>query len=162
MIHLPSPITVTAAQDTAIKTNLTGITTQVTAIAVVDLDTEAKKSLSTIDNVRHPYVDRTINIHAANFPQVQPGFLSYADAKTNFATYEAVRGYKASLYKLIESLDEISQVAENNAFEYMRQFYQNAKKAQDAGTVPGIQSVIDDLKTLIEQESQEAAPPLNP
>ena len=150
-LRLPSPITVTAAQDTAIKTSINTVLTNATGIASIDLDKDAKSGLQTIDNIRYPYVQRTMTIHVANYPQVLPPFLSLPDAKTNFDTINFCRNYKSSLFKVIEQIDEISQVAENNVYEYLKKMYSLAKEAQSAGTVPGIQAFIDDIAPLFEK-----------
>ncbi len=49
-IQLPSPISLTALQDTAIKTAINTVITTGIAVASVDLDSEAKKRLNTIDH----------------------------------------------------------------------------------------------------------------
>lgn len=159
MIHLPNPITVAAATETTMKTALTTFGTSRATIAIIDLDEDAKASLQTVNNIRYPYVMRTINEHAVNFPSVRPPFLDYDDAKTNFDTTNSLRELKLLLLKEIEAIDEISQIAEHNEFEYMRQFYDMAVQAQKAGTVPGIQSVIDDLKTLFDKTTVPPTPP---
>ena len=159
-IKLPSPITVTAAQDTAIKAGINSVLTNATGIASIDLDKEAKSGLQTIDNIRYPYVQRTMTIHVGNYPQVLPPFLSLQDARANFDTINLCRNYKASLFKVIEQIDEISQVAENNVYEYLKKMYSLAKEAQSAGTVPGIQAFIDDIVPLFEKTLNEPTPPV--
>ncbi|MBK7764444.1 MAG: hypothetical protein IPI46_14075 [Bacteroidetes bacterium] len=161
-IQLPSPITLTALQDTAIKTAINTVITTGLAVASVDLDTEAKKRLNTIDNIRWPFALRTMTIHVNNFATVLPGFMSLADAKTNFDSVTRIREQKALLYKAIENLDELSMVAENNVYEYMIAMYDIAQRAQAAGTVPGIQSFIDDIAPLFAQTPVESVPAANP
>ena len=159
-VQLPSPITITAAQDTAIKAGANAVITNASAIASIDLDTKAKHGLNMIDNIRWPYALRTITIHSVNFPTVVPGFMSQIDAKTNFDTITRIREQKAILFKGIEALDEISMVAENNVFEFMLAMYNLGQRAQAAGTVPGIESFINDLASLFEKNNTE--PPITP
>ncbi len=159
-IQLPNPIAISAAQDTATKTAVMSVMTTASAIASIDLNTETKRSLVTVDNIRFPFVQRTFQTHVNNYPMALPSFLTLADAKSNYDTMVKIRDYKAGLLKALEAWDEISMVAENNAFEYVRQMYANAKKAQEAGTVPGIQSFIDDIAPLFEKTpSDTPAPP---
>lgn len=150
-IKLPSPITITAVQDAAIKAGANAVITNANAIANIDLDSKAKNGLNTINDERWPYALRTITIHTVNYPTIIPNFLPLADARTNFDTMTKIREQKAILFKSIEALDEISQVAENNVYEFMLAMYENGQRAQKAGTVPGIQAFLDDIGPLFEK-----------
>ena len=150
-IKLPSPITITAVQAAAINAGATAVITPANAIANIDLDSKAKNGLNTINDERWPYAIRTITIHTVNYPSIIPNYLPLADARTNFDTMTKIREQKAILFKSIEALDEISQVAENNVYEFMLAMYENGQRAQKAGTVPGIQAFLDDIGPLFDR-----------
>ena len=125
--------------------------------------TEAEKDANqTIDNTRYPYVQRTVEIHIVNTPTLVSGFAgTSANALNDWTVFNQLENFKQQLLLIINKMSETQDVAGAELYRFMRNVYDMAKQA-DANNVPGAKAVVDDLKTLFENQGPQPVPPVEP
>lgn len=67
-----SPLNLTAANYTAINAALDTILATLLTAGAINLTESERKSMKTIGDTRQPYVDRTMQQHVVNFPNLLP------------------------------------------------------------------------------------------
>lgn len=122
--------------------------------------TEAeKKANPTIDSTRYPFVQRTIENHIVNMPQLVSGFAgTAANANNDFELYNQLEVMKQKAILLLNRITETQDVGGAELYAFVRGVYGMAKEADEAN-VPGAKAVVDDLKPLYEGQGPQPTPP---
>ncbi|HNR19073.1 MAG TPA: hypothetical protein PKN75_06465 [Bacteroidia bacterium] len=122
--------------------------------------TEAeKKANPTIDNTRYPYVQRTVEEHIVNMPQLVSGFSGTAlNAANDFTVYNQLESIRQKALLLLNRIEETQDVAGAELFAFMRGVYEMAKTADD-NQVAGARAVVDDIGSLFEGQGPQPTPP---
>ncbi|MFH1005279.1 MAG: hypothetical protein V1781_07285 [Bacteroidota bacterium] len=145
--------TLATAQQTAIQGAIDALITNLPV--KINLTKEDRVAMTNIDNRRYPYVQRAIFVHAPTNPVLVSGFKgSLADATNDFILFDQLERYLPQLKKIIEIYGDLQQVAGSEAYAWFREFYDTSKKGAENG-VAGSDSVVDDLKTLFDEQGQE-------
>lgn len=142
-------ITLTAAQVTAITTAITSLQTNLPF--GLNLSAEEKVKLQNIKDKRYPYAQRTITMHAPGNPRLQPAYMTLSDATTDFTLYNQLNSIVLALQGILEMYTDTQAVAGHESYEYLKEFYNSAKRAKEQN-VPGADAVYQDLKTLFEEQ----------
>jgi len=121
----------------------------------VQLTAEERKKAQSIADKRFPYTENAINNLAPTFPNLQPSFLSLADAEKDFSASSDLRSLANVRNEVNDRMIDFSMASEHFAFEYMRKFYANAKEAQSVNT-PGADTVVEALAPLFEGQGDTA------
>jgi len=135
-------------QEAAINTAFADINTNFPF--AVNLTKDERSSIPNIDNERYPFVQRTIDIHAPNNPNLVSGFAgSLPEAQKDWNLMNQCETFKQKALMLIEKLNDTQQLAASEVYRFMRQLYATAKLAAE-NNVPGADAVVDDLKPLFD------------
>lgn len=120
-----------------------------------NLTEDEKKQYPTVNSTRYPYVQRTVENHIVNMPALVSGFAgTAANADRDFTLYNQLESIKQKLALLLNKVTETQDVAGAELYAFMLGVYDMAKQA-DANNVPGARAVIDDLKTLFENQGPQ-------
>lgn len=163
----PSELNVafTPAEIAAIEGAFATIKSTITGKATVNLTPQERQQGPSVDNIRLPYVQKTISELSANYPTLVPGFQDPAKAINNLQCAVECRNFTTLAQEALEIITDFSIANERLAYQYTLDFYENAKRA-DTRNVPGAGTAVDELKPLFEQETnpenEEEENPENP
>lgn len=150
-------ITFTGPQETAIDGAVATINTNFPFAQ--NLTEDEKKLYPTMNSTRYPYVQRTVEMHIVNMPQLVHGFAGTAvNAQNDFKLYNQLAAHIQQLSIILNKMKETQDVAGAEAYAFMLAVYDMAKQA-DANNEPGARAVVDDLKTLFEDQGPQTPPP---
>jgi len=125
-----------------------------------NLTKEERTELPNISDERYPYAQRGIEIHGPNNPLLVSGFAgTQAEATNDFTFYNQSEGIIQRLLQVVEIATDTQHVAGSEGYVWLRELYRTAKGAAE-NQVPG--AVVDDLKTLFEQQGTPPPTPPNP
>ena len=152
-IAAPEKAAIINALNTALNT--------LNAIKIVQLTAKERKTVQTASEKRMPYIEHAINTLAPQFPNLQPGFLSIADARNDLETAATLREINVLIKEISDRYTDFSLASEHFAYQYMRKFYAMAKEAQPINT-PGADTVLSELGPLFEKHGPKNQPLSNP
>ncbi len=141
----------TAQEIADLQNHFNGILSIMNAKKVVQLTAKERQSTQSIADERFPYTENAINNLAPMFPALQPGFLSLTDAQADFSAAYKLRSLTNLRNEVNDRMVDFSLASEFFAYQYMREFYNVAKRAQDTNTT-GADTVVDALKGLFEAQ----------
>lgn len=146
----------TDPQNTAINGAFTTIDTNFPFAQ--NLTEDEKLQYPSVNNTRLPYVQRTVEIHAVNNPNLVSGFAgTLLNAQNDWTVYQQFQHYIARLNSLMEKMKETQDVAGAELYAFTLELYATAKRAA-ANNVPGAQAVVDDLAPLFEGQGPQTPP----
>lgn len=154
-------ITLSPAEVQDIKDHFTAILTIINAKKVVQLTPKERQGAQSASEIRIPYIENAINNLAPAFPNLQPNFLTLADAQINLDSSMAFREMTGLRNEVNDRMIDFAMASEHFAYQYMRKFYNTAQQAQDINT-PGADTVVEALSPLFEQEKSGSDPVPNP
>ena len=153
-------IILTAAQMTAIDEAISVIIN--TLPVKFNLTKTERQTLPNIDNERYPYVERSVENHGPNNPNLVSGFAgTQAEATNDFTFYDQVENFIGQLLQVVEIYQDTQQVAGSEAYTWTRALYRSAKEAAE-NQVPGADAVVEDLAPLFEKTTIGDVPPAAP
>ena len=118
-----------------------------------------RKSVPNISNERYPFVQRAIQNHGPNNPNLVSGFAgTQAEAANDLTFYDQVENFIGQLQQVIEIYQDTQQVAGSESYTWTRALYNTAKEAAE-NQVPGADAVVDDLSKLFEGQGPQNPPP---
>ena len=142
-----------AAIDAAINSILANLPVQ------YNLTKDERTELPNISDERYPYAQRGIEIHGPNNPILVSGFAgTQAAATTDFTFYNQSEDIIQRLMQVVEIVTDTQHVAGSEAYEWLRELYRSSKAAAE-NQVPGADTVVDDLKTLFEDQGRQPVTP---
>ena len=121
----------------------------------MQLTAKERQRAQSVSEIRFPYTENAINNLAPTFPNLQPSFLSLADAEKDFSASSDLRSLANVRNEVNDRMIDFSMASEHFAFEYMRKFYAKAKEAQSVNT-PGADTVVEALAPLFEGQGDTA------
>jgi len=130
-----------------------GILAIMNAKKVVQLTAKERQGAQSVSEIRFPYTENAIHNLAPTFPNLQPSFLSLADAEKDFSASSDLRSLANVRNEVNDRMIDFAMASEHFAFEYMRQFYHNAQRAQGVNT-PGADTVVEALAPLFEGQGE--------
>jgi len=152
-------IILTPAQVTALQNAIDALQAPANLPVKFNLTKAERDSLQNISNTRYPYAQRSVQIHAPNFPQLVTGNAgTLVEATNDFTFFNQMEVIIQQLRKVIEVYQDTQQVAGSECYVWMRELYRNSKAGAE-NQVPGADSVADDLATLFENQGPQTTPP---
>lgn len=125
--------------------------TKLTMPFLLKLSDTDRKSLQMIDDVRRPFVEKSIDIATRN-PNLDPGSGLLQAAPNDVSLYTFLSTIENELKQLLEMVHDTKQVAGSEAYEVARIVYMKAKMNVKMG-IPGSQAVVDELGKLYKQNT---------
>ena len=125
-----------------------------------NLTKKERTDLPNIGDERYPYVKRAIENHAPANAQIVAGVFAgtLAEATNDLTFYDQMEPFIGQLLQVVEIFQDTQQVAGSEAYTWLRAFYASAQLAA-ANQVPGSDAVVDDLKTLFDNEAPAPGEP---
>jgi hypothetical protein len=154
-------IAFTNAEITTLQTAFNDILTLMNGKKIVQLTADERKAAQSISETRLPYTQNAINVLAADFPDLRPGFMPYADAQNDMDATGTLRELAALRNEVNDRMIDFSLASEHFAYQYMRVFYNGAKQALAVST-PGANTVVDALAPLFEAQGVHGSPAPTP
>ena len=151
-------VSLTTVQLDAIKLSIKSVTDVLNNLITVNLTKPERSSIQSVAEERLPYVQTAYETLIDNYPNLQPPFSDLTAAKADYTYTMQLRDLRLLLLQLVEILSDHELAAGNLSFEYMRDFYDVAKRAA-LRNVPGADTVVDALSPLFELENAAAAVP---
>lgn len=152
----------TEEEEATIQAALQSITTILQSKINFNMDNEEREKLSKVGPERFPYVLKSINDYAVQFPNLNGQAYPLALATVDMNNYGLTAGMRTSIGQITEITEEIQMVSGHFAYEFMRDQYDNAKRYR-GNNVHGAQVVYDGLKGCFEgQGPQNPATPPQP
>lgn len=151
----------TDTEITDLNTHFDAILTIMNNKKVVQLTPKERQGAQAASEIRMPYIDNAIAVLAPAFPNLQPNFLTLADATKDLGAATVLRDLAAKRNEVNDRMIDFAMASEHFAYLYMRKFYSMAQEAQDVNT-PGADTVVDALSPLFEQEKSGSDPLPNP
>ena len=147
----------TAAQMTAIKDAAATVNTNFPF--AVNLTKSERTSLPNIESERYPYVQRAIEIHAPNNPNLVSGFAgTLAEATTDWTFVKQCDELIPLFEVILEKLRDTRQLGGSEAYAFLREFYASAQRGAE-NNVPGADAIVDDIAPLFEKQGSQGQPP---
>ncbi len=153
----------TGTQKQDIIDHLKGINVIMNSIKPVQLSIEEHHNVSTIDNTRLPFVIQGEQL-AQSYTALRPSFLLLADCTNDVKMTQDMKEIFNYLAETTDVLTDFSMCSENYAYKYMRELYENAKRAKGSNT-PGVDTIIAALSPLFEKQgpsNSPVTPPVTP
>lgn len=141
-----------AADLTAIRQHLASIRTALPFL--IKLGDNERKSISKMDDVRRPFVEKSFELGEGN-ALIDPGPGLIAAGKKDLALFIVLTSFKNEIEQLLEMVTDTRQLAGAEAYETARFIYMKAQMAVKMKQ-PGSQAIVDELGKLFKQ--QPAAP----
>jgi hypothetical protein len=142
-IAIPQPI------KDAIITDLTNALNALNGIKVVQLTANERQGAQSIAEKRFPYVQKGVKALAPSYPNLQPNFLSLANAENDLDTTQDMTEILLLVKEITDRFTDFGLASEHFAYQYVRKFYAIAKEAQSVNT-PGADTVVSELAPLFE------------
>lgn len=152
------------------KINITFTVPQVTAINgdYTDLNHNApflqtltkpeRDSTQDIGNERYPYVQRTMDQHIVNHPNLVSGFNGNAiEANNDWTLIKQLDPMIELAKEWLQGLVDTRRIAADELYRFFRGVYDMAQQADAAG-VAGAKEVVDDLAPLFAAQGPQPAP----
>jgi hypothetical protein len=141
--------TLTGAQTAALQAAIDALQNAANLPVKFNLTKTERSTLQNLSNERYPFAQRSVQIHAPNYPQLVTGNAgTLAEAANDFNFFNQMQTFINQLEKVIEIYRDTQQVAGSECYTWMRELYRNAKAAAE-NNVPGSDSVADDLAPLL-------------
>lgn len=160
-IPLQLGVSFTAAEIGALKTAAQTITSTIIAKINFNMSNEERESLSKVGDERVPYVFKSINDYAVNYPNLNGQAYPAAMAVMDIQTFAQLIEVLTLIEEATERCTELQMVAGHFCFQFMNDQYDNAKKYRDKN-VAGAQVVYDGLKGCFEGQGPQNPTPANP
>ncbi len=154
-LQLGNPFT--PAEEATIDAAMQSIITILQSKANFNLSNPERRSLSTVGPDREPYVQRSIETYANQFPQLNGLVYPHALATNDLNTYSYSGKMLTRIAQMEELTEELRMVAGHFAFLFMRDQYQNAERYR-SHNVAGAQVVYDGLKGCFEGQGKAQNP----
>lgn len=145
----------TAAEITTLEGHFNGILTIMNAKKVVQLTAKERQGALSVSDKRFPFTENAINNLAPAFPNLQPPFLALSTAEADFSASYKLRTLANLRNEVNDRMIDFSFASEHFAYEYMREFYHTAQRAQAVNT-PGADTVVEALAPLFEGQGDTA------
>ena len=144
--------TPTEIQD--IRDHLNGILTIMNNKKVVQLTATERQAAQSASEKRFPYIQNAIKNLAPAFPNLQPNFLKLSDAEIDYDTSFQLRSLVGLRNEVSDRMIDFSMASEHFAYQYMRELYDQAKRAQAINT-PGADTIVEALAPLFEGQGKQ-------
>ena len=144
-----------------IKDHFTGILTIINNKKLVQLTAEERRASMSASEIRLPYMDNAINNLSVTFSNLQPGFMSHANALKDMDVTTTFRDISNLRNEVVDRMLDFEMASEHFAYQYMRIFYNGAKTAQAVST-PGADVVVEALAPLFENQGVQNPPAPTP
>lgn len=140
------------------KLSLQSVKDQLNGLISINLTKPERSAIQSVSDERLPFVQRTFDDLIGNNRNLLPPFSDLDEAKANYAYMVQTGSLKVLLLQVLEILSDHELASGALAFEYMRDFYDVAKRAAERN-VPGADSVVDALSPLFERANPGATVP---
>ena len=147
----------TPAEVATIQTSLQSVITILESKMNFNMSNEERKLISSVGNKREPYIMRSINTYAVQFPNLNGQAYPHSLAAIDLNNYELTNRLASPLARIEELRTEMHMVSGHFAYEFMRDQYDNAKRYR-SNNVAGAQVVYDGLKDCFEGQGQKQNP----
>ncbi len=151
----------TAVEITDLTTHFDAILAIMNAKKVVQLTPKERQAAQSVSEKRLPYTQNAIQVLAPSFPNLQPGFLPLAEATLDLSASITLRDFNAKRNEVNDRMIDFAMASEHFAYQYMRELYDVAKRAQAVNT-PGADTVVEALAPLFEGQGEQPEPVDNP
>ncbi len=117
---------------------------------LLDLTNQQKQELPKMDDGRAPFVLKAMN-YANTVPAIVPPLVSAAEMQKDLLLFGQLTQIKMQLDRLAEEVTDTATAAGVDAYTASLVIYEMAKMAQRLG-LPGVDAIVNDLKTLFENQ----------
>ncbi len=150
----------TPAEQATIQAAFLAVSTILRSKVNFNMTEDERKELSKLGMERTPYVHKSINDYAVQFPNLNGLAYPLPLATIDLANHNYTASMLTSLASITETTTEIQMVSGHFAYEFMRDQYGSAKRYR-GNNVAGAQVVYDGLKGCFESQGRQnpSAPP---
>ncbi len=151
----------TPIQKADINTALDTVLSILNSVKTVQLKPEERVAAQSASETRLPYIEMAIKELAPAYTNLQPPFLSLADASNDLQMSFDLRSIITRLAEVSDRYVDFSLASEHFAYEYMRKYYAIAQEGQGVNT-PGADTSVNALSPLFEGQGEKNVPAPNP
>ncbi|MBS3769325.1 MAG: hypothetical protein KGY70_14470 [Bacteroidales bacterium] len=113
---------------------------------LIDMTPEERQSRSVMNSARKPFVEKTI-AYGEKDPRIVPNYVDIEEMKKSMKLYEQLVALGAEFKRVGEGLSDTAAAIGENLWTGGLSIYDSSKTASRNG-VPGIDSVLNDLKAF--------------
>ncbi len=135
---------ITAAQSTAVSTNINNIIDALKHVLTINLTAEDRFNMLKMGDKTLAFVQRALDYAEQNEALIPP-FLDLPEAKRDYKLAADLQAVQQKLATLLRSIEDTIMVAGGEAYEGTLVFYHSVKGAARSN-VAGSQVIYDDLK----------------
>ncbi|MFW5916276.1 MAG: hypothetical protein ACOCTM_02255 [Bacteroidota bacterium] len=134
--------------------NLKGIKDEMPFL--IDMTPEERRSRSVMNSARKPFVEKTI-AYGEKDPRIVPNYVDIEEMKKSMKLYEQLVELGAEFKRVGEGLSDTAAAIGENLWTGGLSIYDSSKTASRNG-VPGIDSVLNDLKAFFAWDRSKDEP----
>ncbi|MGM0532555.1 MAG: hypothetical protein ACQER7_14505 [Bacteroidota bacterium] len=123
---------------------------------LIDMTPQERRSRSVMNSARKPFVEKTI-AYGEKDPRIVPNYVSIDEMKKNMKIYEQLEALGAEFKRIGEGLSDTAAAIGENLWTGGLSIYDSSKTASRNG-VPGIDSVLNDLKSFFKWDRSKDEP----
>jgi hypothetical protein len=116
----------------------------------IKLSSEQKKTMTKVDDVRLPFVEKGIQFGKQE-PKIVPPFTDLEEYSRDLELYKSLQSIDRELTSLAEMVTDTRTAAGTDAFQAALSIYNSAKGAVKMG-IPGTQSMVDQMSKLFSNQ----------
>jgi len=153
-------VTINPAQEASIIADINDAKNTLNAIATVTLSKEESDVLNGVDNIRLPFVQRTVMEFGPAYPSLVSRRITALRANNLFQTFIALRNIETHIKELADRAKDLSTNAEHLLYDYTTDMYNDSGRMR--GDLEGAEVVYEYLKQLYAGQGPQnpPAPPL--
>ena len=124
----------------------------------INLTVTERNSTPNIENVRYPYVERSVDFHAPANPSLVSGFAyTLTEATTDWNVIKQIDQLLPLFRVIVEKLEDTRQLAASELWAWFLEFYASAQRAA-ANNFPGADTIVNDLSPLFANQGAQTPP----
>lgn len=117
---------------------------------LVNLTNQQRQILPKMDDIRRPFVEKAL-AYAKSEPKVCPPYVDLDEFEKDLDLYKNLSTIFQEINKLNEMIDDTRLASSVDAYTAALAIYNSAKMAAKTN-VPGVDTIVDDLKSLFESQ----------
>jgi len=128
------------------------------ASLLINLSPSERQAIATMDNSRKPFVEKALN-YGQSFGEIVPAYVDLEELKRDLDLYEKLQEINRRIGPMAERVDDTTKAVSADAYGVGLTIYTSSKMAQKSG-LPGIDAVVDDLKSFFNRTRTEDSEPI--
>ena len=125
---------------------------------LINLSPSERQAIPTMDNVRKPFVEKALS-YGQSIGEIVPAYVDLEELKRDLDLYEKLQEINRKIGPMAEKVDDTTKAVSADAYGVGLTIYTSSKMAQKNG-YPGIDGVVDDLKSFFNRTRTEDSEPL--